>query len=160
MNNDGSIDPSNYQLLDDWNSGIRNSDLVTLVYGYDLMNILSNELGLVDINDEGFLRSNIVITPRSKYFGYASSREIAEAMVVYECNKSTKANRLLGIYARKGKISHDTQRDVIWINKENKKNKLLQIAYNTNCAITAGIQLKVSMDGFKYIYKKDVARGI
>lgn len=63
MNNDGSIDPSNYQLLDDWNSGIRNTDLVTLVYGYDLMNILSNELGLVDVNDEGFLRSNIVITP-------------------------------------------------------------------------------------------------
>ena len=53
----------------------------------------------------------------------------------------------------------DTQRDVIWINKEHEKEELKQMTKNTNSAITAGIQLKVSMNGFKYIFRSDVARG-
>jgi len=186
LNNDGSIDLSNTQPLNDWNSGLRNSRLVAHAHGYDLMTILSEELGLVDVNDEGFLYAKIFITPDPNVSVMRLLGKIAEAMAVKECNESVEANRLWGMYARKGKRPHksldsfraigtglnstqrlyptkyspsDPQRDVIWINKENEKEELLQITSNTNCAIVAGIQLKVSMDGFKYIFRTDVARG-
>lgn len=186
LNNDGSIDLSNIQPLNDWNFGMRNSGLVAHAHGYDLMTILSEELGLVDVNDEGFLYAKIFVTSDPNVSVMRLLGKIAEAMVVKECNESVVANRLWGMYARKGKISHksldsfraigtglnstqrlyptkynptDPQRDVIWINKENEKEELLQITNSANCAIIAGIQLKVSTDGFKYIFKSDVARG-
>lgn len=185
LNTDGSIDLSNIQPLNDWNSGERNSRLVAHVHGYDLMTILSKELGLVDVNDEGFLNAKIFITSDPNVSVMRLLGKIAEAMVVKECNENAKANRLWGMYAQKGKRPNksldsfraigtalnstlrlypikynpsDPQRDVIWINKESEKEELLQITNNTNCAITAGIQLKVSMDGFKYIFRSDVAR--
>ncbi|WP_447314941.1 hypothetical protein [Klebsiella michiganensis] len=186
LNNDGSIDLSNIQPLNDWNFGIRNSGLVAHAHGYDLMTILSEELGLVDVNDEGFLYAKIIVTSDPNVSVMRLLGKIAEAMVVKECNESVVANRLWGMYARKGKIPHksldsfraigtglnstqrlyptkynptDPQRDVIWINKENEKEELLQITNSSNCAIIAGIQLKVSTDGFRYIFKSDIARG-
>ncbi|MDE4728641.1 hypothetical protein [Klebsiella pneumoniae] len=186
LNNDGSIDLSNIQPLNDWNFGMRNSGLVAHAHGYDLMTILSEELGLVDVNDEGFLYAKIIVTSDPNVSVMRLLGKIAEAMVVKECNESVVANRLWGMYARKGKIPHksldsfraigtglnstqrlyptkynptDPQRDVIWINKENEKEELLQITNNSNCAIIAGIQLKVSTDGFRYIFKSDIARG-
>lgn len=186
LNYDGSIDISNTQPLNDWNSGLRNSSLVANAHGYDLMTILSEELGLVDVNDDGFLYAKIFITPDPHVSVMRLLGKIAESMVVSECNESVMANRQWGMCARKGKKPHksldsfraigtglnstqrlyptkysptDPQRDVIWINKESEKEELLQITNNTNCAIAAGIQLKVSMDGFKYIFKSDVARG-
>lgn len=49
------------------------------------------------------------------------------------------------------------QRDVIWIHKENAVHELLQIARGSNAGVSAGLQVKVSHDGFKYLYKSDVA---
>lgn len=186
LNSDGSIDLSNVQPLNDWNCGVRNSRLVANAHGYDLMTILSKELGLIDVNDEGFLYAKIFVTSDPNVSVMRLLGKIAEAMVVKECNESAEANRKWGMYARKGKRPYksldsfraigtglnstqrlyptkyspsDPQRDVIWINKESEKEELLQITNNTNCGIAAGIQLKVSMNGFKYIFRSDVARG-
>ncbi|WP_163467523.1 hypothetical protein [Klebsiella michiganensis] len=106
LNNDGSIDLSNIQPLNDWNFGIRNSGLVAHAHGYDLMTILSEELGLVDVNDEGFLYAKIIVTSDPNVSVMRLLGKIAEAMVVKECNESVVANRLWGMYARKGKIPH------------------------------------------------------
>lgn len=186
LNNDNTINLSNIQSLNEWNSGVRNSHLVARVYGYDLMTILSEELGLVDVDEEGLLCEKIVMTEDPNVSVMRLLGKIAEAMVVKECNDNVEANRKWAKYARKGKIPHksldsfraigtglnstqrlyptkynlsDPQRDVVWINKENEKEELLQITNNTNCAITAGVQLKVSMNGFNYIFKSDLERG-
>lgn len=188
LNHDGSIDVANTQSLSDWNIGLRDSNLVAHGYGYDLMTILSAELGLIDVNDEGFLNARILITLDPNISVMKLLGKIAEALVVKECNESIECNRSWGKHARKGKRPHksldsfraigtglkstqrlyptkynpsDTQRDIIWINKEHEKEELKQITRNTNTnsAITAGIQLKVSRDGFKYIFRSDVARG-
>jgi len=186
MSSDGSINTSSIQPLNQWNNSHRNSELVSHAHGYDLMNILSNELSLVDVTDEGFLQSRIFITPDPNVSVMRLLGKVAEAVVVKKCNEDVQANRRWGMYARKGKISNksldsfiaigtglnstqrlyptkyspsDPQRDIIWINEENKKEELLQITKNTNSAIIAGVQLKVSLDGFKYIYRSDVAKG-
>ncbi|WP_216596002.1 hypothetical protein [Catenovulum maritimum] len=186
MNSDGSINTSSIQPLNQWNNEHRSSELVSHAHGYDLMSILSNELSLVDVNDEGFLQSKIFITPDQNVSVMRLLGKVAEAVVVKKCNEDIQANRRWGMYARKGKTPHksldsfiaigtglnstqrlyptkyspsDPQRDIIWINEENKKQELLQITKNTNSAIIAGVQLKVSLDGFKYIYRSDVAKG-
>ncbi len=43
----GQIDTSHVQSLSHWHIGTRSSELVAKVYGYELLNILSNELGLI-----------------------------------------------------------------------------------------------------------------
>lgn len=186
MNSDGSINTSNTQPLDQWNNNHRNSEIIAHAHGYELMNILANELNLVDVNDEGFLQSKIFITPDPNVSVMRLLGKVAEAVVVKKCNENIQSNRRWGMHARKGKIPQksidsfiaigtglnstqrlyptkyspsDPQRDIIWINEENKKQELLQISKNTNSAIIAGVQLKVSLDGFKYIYRSDVAKG-
>lgn len=186
LNQDGSIDTTNLQPLDQWIFGQRSSNLVAHAHGYDLMSILTKELGLIDVNEEGFLYAKIIITPDPNVSVMRLLGKIAEAMVIEECLNNIEANRRWGMYARKGRRPHrsldnfraigtglnstqrlyptkynasDPQRDVIWVNKGNEKEELLQITNNTNCANSAGIQLKVSMDGFKYIYRRDIARG-
>lgn len=186
MNSDGSINTSSMQPLNHWNNYHRDSELVAHAHGYDLMNILANELSLVDVNDDGFLQSKILITPDPNVSVMRLLGKVAEAVVVKKCNEDIQANRVWGMYARKGKKPHksldsfiaigtglnstqrlyptkyspsDPQRDIVWINEENKKRELLQITNSTNCAIVAGVQLKVSLDGFKYIYRTDVAKG-
>jgi len=150
------------------------------------MSILSNELNLIDVNDDGFLQSKIFITPDPNVSVMRLLGKVAEAVVVRKCNENIFSNRRWGMYGRKGKTPHksldsfiaigtglnstqrlyptkyspsDPQRDIIWINVENKKEELLQITKNTNRGIIAGVQLKVSLDGFKYIYRSDVAKG-
>ncbi len=189
MDSNGIIHPNkNYQLLDEWNHGKRNTQLITTMYGEKLIDILDKELGLIHVNEEGLLRHGIL---------YISSDDphptvmrllgkIAESIIVDECNKNIYLNRKWGMVARRGRRIYksldsfkaigtglkstqnnyltkynptDTQRDIIWINKENEKNELLQIGSHSNSGISAGIQIKVSHNGFKYIYRSDIARG-
>ncbi|MDD5215036.1 MAG: hypothetical protein PHQ03_05805 [Methylococcales bacterium] len=187
MGSDGKIDTSSYQSLNEWNNGTsRNTELCSRVYGRELVDILTNELGLIDVDEEGLLRHKIVITPDPHVSAMRLLGKIAEAVIVKKCNDDIFSNRCWGMYARKGMRPHksldsfkavgtglnsaylwyptkynptNTQRDIVWINKENPVEELKQISRFNNSAVSAGIQLKVSMDGFKYIYRNDIARG-
>lgn len=104
---------------------------------------------------------------------------IAESLVVNLCNEYPEVNRTLGKYARFGQVSHkildqyvavatgsmrtrdnylqhfnpnDTQRDIIWVEKNNTENQLLCIRDNSGpAAKPAGLQVKASHDGLKYV---------
>ncbi|MEX3954152.1 hypothetical protein AB4Y40_41600 [Paraburkholderia sp. EG287B] len=183
---DGTIDTSSVQPLSEWNRGPRNLDLVTQAHGYALLNILTYELGMVDVDPEGLLRHKIVATLDPHVATMRVLGKIAEAVVVQECNESILANRKWGMVARRGNALHwtldqfqaigtglastqrdhptkynptDTQRDVLWVRKSNAKHELLEVVRGGNSGNIAGLQIKVSQDGFKYIYRSDVARG-
>ncbi|HID1948073.1 TPA: hypothetical protein ACXGJI_005436 [Klebsiella pneumoniae] len=105
---------------------------------------------------------------------------IAESLVVKACNSNMEVNRILGRIARGGVRNSslldgfvavatgsqnaknlypqyynpcDTQRDIIWVDKNDTQNQLLCITPNTtsNSAKPAGIQVKASHDGLNYV---------
>lgn len=180
----GNIDQSSVQLLSDWNTGPRHSNLVAHAHGYELLEILTNELGLVDVDEEGLLKLGVVVTPDPHVAVMRVLGKIAEAVIVQECNKDIFANRRWGMIARKGSRPYrslddfkaigtglnstqrsypskfnptNPQRDVIWIHKDCATHELLQIVRGSNSGVSAGLQVKVSNDGFRYLYKSDVA---
>lgn len=104
---------------------------------------------------------------------------IAESLVVNLCNSYPEVNRTLGMYARSGQRPHkklddyvavatgsmraknkfpqhynpcDTQRDIIWVERDNTENQLLCINPSNNVgAKPAGLQVKASHDGVRYV---------
>ncbi len=104
---------------------------------------------------------------------------IAEALVVDFCNRHQDVNRTLGTYARFGRreskalddyvavatgsmrtkrifAQHynpsDTQRDIIWVERDNTEHQLFCIRSGTSLAgKPAGLQVKASHDGLKYV---------
>lgn len=104
---------------------------------------------------------------------------IAESLVVNLCNLYPEVNRTLGMYARFGQRPHkklddyvavatgsmrtknnypqhynpcDTQRDIIWVERDNTNNQLLCISPNNSVgAQPAGLQVKASHDGVRYV---------
>lgn len=104
---------------------------------------------------------------------------IAESLVVNMCNEYPDVNRTLGMYARFGQRVHeklddyvavatgsmrtkscfrqyynpsDTQRDIVWVERDNTDNQLLCISPNNNVsAKPAGLQVKASYDGVNYV---------
>jgi len=108
--------------------------------------------------------------------------KIAEAVLVRRCNEDPEINRKwlsiarrkearkktakkyravgTGLYFTKNNYSSvynpsDTQRDIVWINTNDEDTKRYALMKNTNsqdCGTIAGLQLKVSRDGVKYIF--------
>lgn len=103
---------------------------------------------------------------------------IAESLVVNLCNKYPEVNRTLGMHARFGVRPHkklddyiavatgsirtknlfnqhynpsDTQRDIIWVEKDNTENQLLCIGSSSVSGKPAGLQVKASHDGVNYV---------
>lgn len=180
----GNIDQSSVQPLNGWNTGPRSGSLVARAHGYELLDILTNELGLVDIDDAGLLRFSVIMTLDPHVAAMRVLGRIAEAIIVRECNSDDFSNRRWGMIARKGNRPHraldefkaigtglgstqriyaskynptNPHRDVIWIHKDNAAHELLQIVHGSNAGVSAGLQVKVSHDGFKYLYRSDVA---
>lgn len=185
MSSDGKVDTSSIQPLHEWNTGPRNHALVAHAHGRELLEILTIELGLVDVDKEGMLHSKIFIASDLNVTVMRLLGKIAEAVIVKKCNECLITNSKWGMYARKGRRPHkslntfraigtglnstqrlyptkynpvNSQRDILWINKGNEKEELLQITKSNNSAVSAGLQIKVSQDGFKYIYRSDIAR--
>lgn len=113
--------------------------------------------------------------------------KIAEALIVKACHRSVDENRSWARYARRGQNKvpsldsfiavgtglhstfnseyatkynpNDTQRDILWVNKHTVSDQLMMItSQNKSSGNPAGLQIKVSRDGFNYIYAKDIAR--
>lgn len=185
---DGRVDPSSVQSLREWQRGPRSLELVRHGYGSDMLDILTRELSLVSVDEEGLLRSKIIVVQSEDDARGAVMRllgKIAEALVVRTCNADVMANRRWGQIGRRGRSSHqfldeyiavgtglettrqryvqkyrpnDPHRDVIWIKKSDTVRELQMLDQGQRVDISAGIQLKVSMDGFRYIYQSDIVR--
>lgn len=184
----GCIDPSSIQPLVQWQRGPRSFDLMRHGYGDELLGILTEELGLVSVNEDGLLRSKIIIVTSEEEVRGAIMRilgKIAEALIVRNCHTDIYANRRWGQIARRGTVPHhtldqylavgtglettrlnhyqkyrpnDPQRDVIWINCRTMKRELQTLVGGRPAGYSAGLQLKVSMNGFQYIYRTDIRR--
>lgn len=104
---------------------------------------------------------------------------IAEYLVVDLCNSNPEVNRRLGMYARFGrKMSRtlddyvavatgsmrtknlyphyynpsDTQRDIIWVEKDNPEHQLMCLGYKNGASgKPAGLQVKASHNGLQYV---------
>lgn len=185
---DGSIDHSSIQPLDQWQRGPRDIELMRHGYGHELLDILTKELGLVSVDEDGLLRSQILIVTseddvRTKVMQLLG--KIAEALIVRECNSNVYANRRWGQIGRRGAYPHhsldqylaigtglettrlnylhkyqpnDTQRDVIWVHRRLMRRELQTLVHGRPAGYSAGLQLKVSMNGFRYIYRTDIRR--
>jgi hypothetical protein len=175
----GVIHSSTAQSLADWNQGRRSVELVNKAHGYHLLEILTHELSLIDVDDAGLLRHHIVYTRDPHISVMRVLGKIAEALIVKECNDSVLANRQWGMCARRGRIPHqsldqfkaigtglnstkrayptkyntgNTQRDILWIHKDEVISELKQMSRGTNRGVPAGLQVKVSFNGMSYVY--------
>jgi len=145
-------------------------------YGNTLLDILTEESYISENLAFKYIITGNVHADATRIIG-----SIAESLVVNLCNSNPEINRTLGMYARLGKRPHktlddyvavatgsmrtknlyqqhynptDTQRDVIWVEKDNTENQLLCIderKNNKTGAKPAGLQVKASHDGINYV---------
>ncbi len=172
---DGTISLDSSQSYDLWNNGgllDRDPKLLTVQHGMDLLQLLTNELGLVSVDEKGFLQHRIVLELDPHKTTMRILGKIAEALIVDECNKDSIKNtkwanaarryispqksydkyKALGTGLKYTQLNHpqkynpgDTQRDIIWIDKDDEKSQLMMsISGNQLSGIQAGLQTKVS----------------
>lgn len=149
-------------------------ELQMATHGGTLLDVLIEE---AYISQDLVLKQILTSDPRADATRLIGS--IAESLVVNLCNSSPEVNRTLGTYARFGQRPHkklddyvavatgsmrtknnypqhynpcDTQRDIIWVEKDNTENQLLCIGQNNGVsAKPAGLQVKASQHGVKYV---------
>lgn len=149
-------------------------DLQMATYGSTLLDVLIEESY---ISEDLVLKQ--VLTGNAHADATRLIGSIAESLVVNLCNSDPEVNRILGMYARFGQRPHkklddyvavatgsmraknyfsqhynpcDTQRDIIWVERDNTSNQLLCISQNNNVgAKPAGLQVKASHDGVRYV---------
>nr|WP_308545491.1 hypothetical protein [uncultured Lachnoclostridium sp.] len=165
------------QTLDEYNNGERNMGLLTYQYGNNLYNILADELGYIRVENNKMIFSFVifqdVVASAMKILG-----RVAEAVIVKNCNKDSgvnkewfkiarRATRLsgksdnyfaigTGLNTTKRLYSHkfnpgDTQRDIKWLNRHDPSKELLMISKKMSEGIVAGVQVKASLIGKKYV---------
>jgi hypothetical protein len=178
QNDDGFIPPHCIQGYSEWVNGERNIEILKIHRGRNLFDILAQDLGYIQLNENGILHLRHIIALNPRLTAMKLMGNIAEAIIVRRCNNDSLTNRKWAMYARKGnrvvntpdrfhaigtghyrtRLSccskynpNDTQKDIIWINKDNPTQELLQICRNHIDGQTASLQIKVSFDGKQYI---------
>lgn len=149
-------------------------DLQIATYGNTLLDVLIEESYISED-----LKLKQVLTGNAHADATRLIGSIAESLVVNLCNSEPEVNRILGMYARFGQRPHkklddyvavatgsmrtknyfsqhynpcDTQRDIIWVEKDDTSNQLLCISQNNSVgAKPAGLQVKASHDGVRYV---------
>jgi len=151
-----------------------NVNIAMASHGASLLDVLTNEQYIMTAND-GSLGLKFIFTKNPHADASKLMGSIAEALIVQECNNSPEVNRELAKHARGGsRISDkpdnyiavatgsqltnmnypqfynpsDTQRDIIWVDKNNTNYQLNSIATGTPSTSTkpAGLQVKTSHD--------------
>ena len=154
---------------------LKGSYTIMSPYGYELGKILIDDLNIIRFEDNKFFFS-ILITEDNRGSMRLLGR-IAEALMVRRCAEDIDTNKrwlrkgmMSAIHKRTAEKFHavgtglastkknhphkynpsDSQRDIIWI--DNKGNQaMMPSARDWNSGIPAGLQLKVSTNGIKYI---------
>lgn len=149
-------------------------DLQISTYGNTLLDVLI---------EESYISENFTFKQILTRDAHADATRligsIAESLVVNLCNSHPEVNRILGKYARFGRLPHkklddyvavatgsmraksyfpqhynpcDTQRDIIWVERDNTDNQLLCISSSNGVgAKPAGLQVKASHNGLRYV---------
>ncbi|SAK98577.1 hypothetical protein AWB76_07552 [Caballeronia temeraria] len=143
-------------------------------YGHTLLDILIEESY---VSPDLVLRQVLTNNPHADATRLIGS--IAESLVVKMCNEYPEINRILGMHARFGtrlskKLDEyvavatgsmrtkqnffqyynpsDTQRDIIWVDKNDTEDQLLCIKESSSASgKPAGLQVKASHDGINYV---------
>lgn len=149
-------------------------DLQMATYGSTLLDVLIEESYISEDLELKQIFTGDAHADATRLIG-----SIAESLVVNLCNSHPEVNRTLGMYARFGQRPHkklddyvavatgsmraknefpqhynpcDTQRDIIWVERDNTENQLLCISPSNNVgAKPAGLQIKASHDGVRYV---------
>ncbi len=153
-----------------------NADIQIGIYGPSLIQILIQESYINEKLQLNHILTNDPHGDASRLIG-----SIAESLVVDWCNRYPDVNRTLGTYARSGQREtktldryiavatdslrtkalyrqyynpKDTQRDILWVDKDDTDNQLLAITpgQSRSSAKPAGLQVKASHDGMKYVF--------
>lgn len=170
IGNDGNIYES--QKYSDYLS-LPNHNIQSVAYGDSLLDILTQEAYLTESLGLRQILTNNPYADATRLIG-----NLAEALVVKYCNTNSEINRTLARYARFGEREHknldnyvavgtaskitqqsylqhyqpnDTQRDVIWIDKSDNARQLACVGGTGSSLKTAGLQIKASNDGLKYV---------
>ena len=150
-----------------------NSNIQSAAYGNGLINLLLQEGFLTEK-----LIFKQIHTQNPYADAVRLTGNIAEALVVEYCNKYPEINRTLACYARCGerehknldnyfaigtasKVTHykylqhynphDTQHDIIWVDKTDVTRQLACVGGTGSSVKPAGIQIKVSTDGLSNV---------
>ncbi|UWM66570.1 hypothetical protein [Enterobacter sp. CP102] len=155
-----------------------NVNIAMASHGASLLDVLTNEQYLTTAND-GSPGLKFIFTGDAHADATRLMGSIAEALIVQECNNSQEVNRELAKHARGGsrisdkaddyiaiatgsqitKLNYnhfynpsDTQRDIIWIDKNNTEYQLSSISPGipSSSAKPAGLQVKTSHN-YKYV---------
>ena len=152
-----------------------NFEIQAAIFGKTLIDILTQE---AYINEN--IQLQYIFTGNAQADATRIIGSIAESLVVDWCNAYPEVNRTLGMYARSGVRRNsilddyiavatssqrtkklyqqhynpcDTQRDILWIHKNNNEDQLLAISpsQSRSSAKPAGLQVKASHDGINYV---------
>ncbi len=161
----------------DYVQGNRNIEITSVTSGRKLFDILVDELGYIRYEDNKFVLKYVIEHDINRS-AMRLLGKIAEAIIVRDCReyedvninwfsiarrkrakRSTAANYIAlgtGLLYTKNEYStfyspSDPQRDIIWVNPETKVTSIMPLDRITEATV-AGLQVKVSADGFSYVY--------
>lgn len=176
-NGDGKVIYS--QPYDEFVYGTKNIEIQKVLYGRKLYDLLADDLGVITYNENKELILGVILNNDINRTAMQLLGRIAEAIVVRNCNRSNLVNLnyfsiargkrakmktaskffALGTGLNYTKNNHpkfynpsDTQRDIIWINEDNEVAVMKQSdKHFTTSAKIAGLQIKASMNGLRYV---------
>lgn len=167
------------QPFDEFTYGTKDIEIQKVMYGKQLLDLLVDDLNVIRYSENGKLILGVILQSDINRTAMQLLGRIAEAIIVRNCNRDCSINQRYFSIARKKrakqktadkffalgtglnytKINYrkhynpsDTQRDIIWIN-DNSELAIMknQDEYSTTSAKIAGLQIKATKDGIKYV---------
>ncbi len=167
------------QPFDEFTYGTKDIEIQKIMYGRQLFDLLIDELNVIRYDENGELILGVILQSDFNRTAMQLLGRIAEAIIVRNCNRDCVVNQKYFSIARKKrakkktankffalgtglnytKIKYkkhynpsDTQRDIIWINDDSELAIMKdQDEYSTTSAKIAGLQIKATKDGIKYV---------
>lgn len=181
QNNNGILVP--IQGLDQFLYGDRDLRILCLLHGRALFDILYDDHGLIRYDENKLVLSQIIELNTNRTV-MSIMGKVGESVLVRRCTQYANLNlmwmriasgrqvqrataakyRAVGTGFKstqrdypKAYNPNDTQRDIIWLDEEGYHYQMN--GSTSTSGIDAGLQVKVSMDGMRYVYR-DVLDGI
>lgn len=167
------------QPFDEFKYGTKDIEIQKVMYGRQLLDLLVDDLNVIRYSENGNLILGVILQSDINRTAMQLLGRIAEAIIVRNCNRDSIVNQRYFSIARKKKAMprtadkffalgtglnytrinyskhynpSDTQRDIIWINDNSELTIMKnQNEYSTTSAKIAGLQIKASKDGIKYV---------
>lgn len=167
------------QPFDEFTYGTKDIEIQKVMYGRQLYDLLVDDLNIIKYNENGELILGVILQSDINRTAMQLLGRIAEAIIVRNCNRDSNVNQRYFSIARKKRAKQktadkfwalgtglnytkrnyskyynpsDTQRDIVWVNSDDElaimKN---QDQYSSTSAKIAGLQIKATKNGIKYV---------